>query len=80
MAFFKDYLNKQKARARYGVSIAKLDYLVRDLQEQRASKIDKKYWEEELKNLEEYAKYIPSAKEDLVLYKGLYEEYEKIYK
>lgn len=80
MTFFKEYLNKQKAKARYGVSIAKLDYLVRDLQEDRSSKVDKKYWEEELKNLEEYSKYIPSAGEDLIIYQGLYEEYKKIYK
>lgn len=77
--FLKDFLNKQKAKAGYGVSIAKLDFLVRDLQARTASKVDKKHWEEELKNLEEYVKYLPGIENDLVIYKAFFEEYKKNY-
>lgn len=78
--FFKEYVKKQKAKAIYGFTLAKLNYLLRDLQNGGSSKVDKRFWEEELKNLEECVKYIPEALEYLDIYKKQYEEYKKIYK
>lgn len=79
MGILNNFLNKQKAKSRYGVSLAQLTLLEEDLVNNKDSKVDKKYWIEGIKELEWIKDYIQEANMDLEHYKAMYDLYLQKY-
>ncbi|HCL4480341.1 TPA: hypothetical protein N2D99_002429 [Clostridium botulinum] len=79
MGILNNFLNKQKAKARYGVSLAQLTLLEEDLVNNKDSEVDKKYWIEGIKELEWIKDYIQEANMDLEHYKAMYALYLQKY-